>query len=58
MQLLILLKTWPIGLLPSMGEVEERLLPVLCWEDPVLLRIQHGNLDLVSFLLPPGTMSS
>ena len=57
MQLLILLKTWPTGLLSSMGEVEERVLPVLCWEGPVLLRVQHGNIDLVSFLLPPGAMS-
>ena len=57
MQLLILLKTWPTGLLSSMSEVEERVLPVLCWEGPVLLRVQHGNIDLVSFLLPPGAMS-
>ena len=37
-----------------MVEVEERLLPVV---RPVLPRVQHDNLVLVSFLLPPGAMS-
>ena len=36
-----------------MVEVEERLLPVV---RPVLPRVQHGHLVLVSYLLSPGVV--
>ena len=43
------LETWLTGLLSSMVEMYERLLPGV--------RIQDGHLVLLSFLLPPGSMS-
>ena len=42
------------NMLSSMGEVEERLLPVV---RPGLSRVQHGHLVLVSYFLPPGALS-